>query len=515
MIFLFAFHLILRIVLITQSHHTFYSDDAIYVSLARLFVEGDLMRAIHPTWPPLYPFFGALLKTLLPSISWENTMRLVSALVGSLTVYPLTSLFGNFTKRFYAKLLAFFVLMTQPFLLYSILPYSDALATFLALVAVSQALAALRGNKKAFVASGIATGAMYLTRSEGTLFFGVILSTYCFYALTRIRSFKLFSRTLGNIAFYCVSFIIVASPYIVITAKQFGRVTLSPKFSAQIKQGHSFELKDGTTWSQEAVSIKEPNYDSSYFSGGVKHIIRYNDWYWFWFTQKATSWFRYVTTHFPPLVIVSVAAGIILLLKKKSRGRGVFLLYLTVVGVTMTIFATPLTDIRYLMWVFPLIILALAATTVAVFRSSVLSIFIIFGLMYYSGFVSLSFLNTSSYAANYDRTYYIPEFHEASDWIVSQGKTNPRVMMRHEGIEFYTNGETIYMPQTDIPTLIDYAREKKVDYIVAWDNELIGDGSLKGLVQDAQIIGLTKLVQIPQTEPKITIYTISVSQKKR
>ncbi len=515
MILLFAFHLILRIVLIVQSQHTFYSDDAIYASLARLFLEGDFSRAIHPTWPPLYPFLGATLKVILPSLSWEHTMRFVSALAGSLTLFPLAALFGNFTKRFFARLLAFFVLLTQPFLLYSILPYSDAIATFLALVAISYALDALRGDKKAFIISGVATGGMYLTRSEGTLFFGVFLLAYLFYAITKVRRLKMFTAAIFQTALFVASFFIVASPYIAVTAQQFGTLTLSPKFSAQIKQGHSFELREGTTWSQEAVSVKSPNYDSPYFSGGVKHIIRYSDWYWFWFVQKAQNWYRYTSTHFPPLVIVSMFAGVVLLFKKAWRGRGMFLGLLSTVGITMTIFATPLTDIRYLLWVFPLLILVLAKTIVTIFRSSVISILVVSALIYYSGFVSLTYFNTQTYAIDYERTYMIPEFLGASEWILAQEITNPRIMMRHEGIEFYTDGETIYMPQTDISTLIGYAVEKHVDYIVAWDNEIIGDTALYELIKDTTINGLTRTAQIPETEPSIVIYTISASQKTR
>ena len=89
----------------------------------------------------------------------------------------------------------------------------------------------------------------------------------------------------------------------------------------------------------------------------------------------------------------------------------------------------------------------------------------------------------------------------AGEWLAKNSKVSePKIMMRHEGVEFYSDGFTVYTPQgLTIPQTTEYAKKNRVDYLVAWTEEL----------SDDQDFSLPKPVfKYPENFPKIIIYQI-------
>lgn len=470
-VFLF---LTLKVFLIYNSKLTFYADDAIYAEIARFWVQGKFYLVFHPTWPPLYPFLTFVGHIFL--LSWENSARLVSALSGSAIIIPLYFLGKKFLPKLSALLMAVSSVFIASIFRLSILPQSDMLATTLVLCAVAF-FVYRRFNLAAFF-----FGLTYLTRSEGLMFFGL---SFVFLVLSREK--------IKTILLFLLVFLATISPYLVATRIQTGSFSLSQKASAQIKQGHSFQLIGRTTWIQQVVSVKTPNYKSGYFKGGLRYILEYSDWFWFLFVQKLGTWKNVLTNTFPSWALFISGIGLVTILKRKGTRDILYILFLLVPGVLTTIFATPLADVRYLLWVVPIIVLLLylgvEITTKFIFKNRFLWISPVVSILFVFMLPSLeptAFSNPNSYVQNFSNNYYRPEIEMAGNWIgKNSSHLNPKIASRHEGIEFYADGETIYIPQElTLEKFLTYTEENNTDYIAAFSDEISNDKYLSVMLDD-------------------------------
>src|SRR3989338_3598500 len=81
---LFSLALLFRSMALSMASFDFWSDDAIYVSMARYLLEGDFKKIFHPMWPPFYPIATSFIFLFIRS--WAYASRIVSLLTGSLLV---------------------------------------------------------------------------------------------------------------------------------------------------------------------------------------------------------------------------------------------------------------------------------------------------------------------------------------------------------------------------------------------------------------------------------------------
>lgn len=312
--------------------------------------------------------------------------------------------------------------------------------------------------------------------------------------------FILLTRKVKLIPLYILIFLVTISPYWIATSIQTGSWSLSQKASAQIKQGHAFQInKNATTWSQEAVSVKSPNYKSEYFKGGLSHVLEYSDWYWFWFKQKANIWKNELLKNFPvwslPLFILGVST--------------IYLPFTLVVGTASTIFATPIADVRYLLWAYGLL---LAFFFIGVKRLKLHVLIALAAIALFPSFNYQNVVSPISYAKDFTNSYFREEIKMAGAWLLLNSKiSEPKIMMRHEGVEFYSNGETVYTPQDlNLVQTIDYARSKKANYVIAWKEELYADKNLSVLLEPLnKYDSLTSVFRYPENNPKIIVYEFS------
>jgi len=489
---------VLKIYIIYNSQLTFYSDDAIYAEIARFWLQRKFSLVFHPTWPPLYPFLTFVVNNLLDS--WENSARVVSALAGSALILPLYLIGRKFLPTSAAFLFSLSVILVGPIFKISILAQSDMLATMLVVSAITLFI------YKRFYLASIVFGLTYLTRSEGLMFFGLSLV------------FLVFIKKIKTIPMFLIIFLVTISPYLIALKLQTGSFSLSQKASAQIKQGHAFQLVKGTTWIQEVVSVKRPNYKSDYFKGGLKHVLEYSDWFWFWTIQKANVWKGVLIKNIPTWALLLSVVGITTLLKRHSW-ETFYVIFLTIPAVALTIFATPLADVRYLLWVFPIIIGSMYAGVRSIFyfftKNKKGVVFIPAGILLIF-MLPVSdmqvFLNPKDYAQNFTNTYSRPEIEKAGLWIKENTKKeNPRIMARHEGIEFYADGQTVYIPQElTLAVTLEYAKKNKVDYFTASSDQLANDKNLSPLLgENFQSKTLKKVFVSEANERIIVIYETS------
>lgn len=508
-----------RLFIILNSKVTFYSDDAIYASLARFALSAD-SRFFHPTWPPLYPFASAI--SYLFFHNFEFSARLVSAIAGSVILIPVFYLSQDILSKGARIFLIISLGAIFPLIKLSTIPFSDVLAALLITCSLASVFISFQqaNQLKSLSWAGIFLGLVTLTRAEGTMFFGLSLvflvgfwSIQVILAIWKKRmNLKMFLPLLVFVFF----FLLTVSPYAIAMRIKLGEWTLSQKFSNQVQQGHSFALKNGTTWIQEVDSISSPNYQSPYFRNGLTYVLDNFDYFRWWFWQKLTAWKVVFAANFPNYSIVPLSIGCLKLLSKKYFWSLSYLLWVSAWAIPITIFSTPLSDIRYLLWVsvvflflYYLSIDLLAGFFKKYFSTPKIILFSL-GLAISLGWpiFNLSLFQPLKIAESVTKDYYFPEIIEASSWI-NQHATNPKIMMRHEGIEFLTKGQTIYLPQADYPQTIDYARKHSVDYLIAWDQELMGDKYLSNLFkEDFKSNDLEKVYQIRNERANLVIYTL-------
>lgn len=508
---------IIRLVILLKSSYTFYSDDAIYASLARMWIERDFQHVFHPTWPPLFPLVSAVFY--LVTSNFELALRLVSMVSGVLLLVPLYYMMKNTLSAFHAFFFILAIMLISPLLLMSFLPLSDALATLLALSGITSFFIAFKEKNKERQNKFIFLGALlfglnYLTRPEGTMFFFLTMIFMFFYFIINSKFKKIF--TIFPIAI--TIFFLTVSPYAIAIRLQIEEWSLSPKFSAQIQQGHAFALnKRNTTWAQEIGSVKNPNYQSPYFKNGFGYVLGRFYFLKQLYGQKQTRWLEVFLNIFPVWSVAIFLLGIAKIFSKQFFWPISYVVFIMSVSVPITIFTAAQFDVRYLAWLIPFFLFFFYLGTKRIFTISsripqiVVPLVFLGSVMTFPGFSANYIYNPLKFAEDFTNTYDKRELKEIGLWIKKNTSApNPRIMMRHEGVEFYSEGETIYLPQITYRELIDYAKKNKVDFIVAWDENLAYDDKLS-LLLDKKVAhpGLQEVYLVgSDSNPKAVIYRL-------
>ena len=507
LIFLFLF--IPRLWILLNSSYTFYSDDAIYAILARSWTLGEWQYVFHPTWPPLYPGLSAIIALVIPG--FENALRFTSLIFGTAVVIPLYFLLRHTMPQFFAISFSLAVAIFTPVLTMSLLPLYDSLAVFLiisGLVSVFLGLNLNDGHRLKLLLLGSGCfGLVYLTRTEGTMFFFLTL-IFLLSQIIRVRTKKYFLTVL----LFITVFVITISPYVIASRVQIGEWSLSPKFSAQIQQGHAFALNNrGTTWAQEVTSPKAPDFQSHYFRNGTGYLLDRLYYFMRLYPEKQLKWQAVFLSIFPVWIIPLILVGVASVLKGKSRWGEVYLIFIMAAAIPITIFSTPVHDIRYLVWTIPLFLYFYYLGVLRVVKKGwATAILALCAVFIFPGATVDNLINLRSLAGNFSRVYNRSELRDAGLWIKNHTSSPiPKVMIRHEGVEFYSGGETVYMPQVSYGDLLEYAKKNNVDFIVAWDEELAGDKELATLLGgQAEHSGLQEVYSTKGLS-SIIIYTLA------
>lgn len=499
LIFLFIIILLPRAWVLFNSSYTFYSDDAIYAILAKSLLDGHWQYVFHPTWPPLFPAISAFI--LLFTSNFEFGLRLTSLIFGVVIVIPLYFLVTKTTSKVNAVAYVISLSLFTPLVTISLLPLSDSLAIFLIVSGlISMFFAFLHFPSlvatKLFILSAFSFGLVYLTRAEGTMFFFLTFLYLLFYGILKYRTKQYFL----NIIYFTIVFFITISPYVIATRWQIGEWSLSQKFSAQLQQGHAFALnKRESTWAQEIDSAKFPSYNSPYYKNGTEFLLNRLYGLMHTYPEKQLKWQIVFLSVFPIWTISLMLIGTTFLLNKKYIWSMIYLIFIIIIAVPITIFSTPMQDIRYMAWAIPFFLYFFLLGIKKIIHNNSLSALLLFLIILFFPGTSLdNMFNSDKIAKNFTKLYYKNELKIAGMWIKNHSlNLDPKIMMRHEGVEFYSDGETIYMPQISYNHVVKYANNNKVDYIIAWDEELVGDKELMRLLDEKiQHPGLQKVYSI-------------------
>lgn len=502
--------LIWHLWVMTHSQITFYSDDAIYAEIARFWVQKKMSLVFHPTWPPLYPFLAFLFYQF--TYHWESALRLISIISGSLIVFPLWFLAKKNLPSNHTLIYLAAVVIITPYLKSSQLPLSDMLSTLLATSSLVLIAYALELQKiQLFMGAAFSLGLMYLTRAEGALFFYLTTPYLLIWSIAKKRKWV--------VPIFITVFFITIGPYLFITKIQTGKWSLSLKTAAQIQQGHSFEYRGGSTWSQEIVSVKIPNYRSTYFHNGLRFILDNFDLFIFLFRERLVSWSHVFLTIFPIWYLPLILLGILRFLKRKNLWANSYVVFILFAALPPTVLFTVISEIRYLLWSLPLLVFLFCLGINYLFQkitiryfSLISSFAMVAGLIFLPSINLSNLLKPSDYAQDITRNHYRPEIIKGGVWLQDNSLSDdPKIMMRHEGIEFYAEGITIYTPQQlTLNETIQYANQNGTDYLAAWSDEIAFDNDLKDLLlNDFYHPQLRKVFQTEDSRRILIIYQLT------
>ena len=278
------------------------------------------------------------------------------------------------------------------------------------------------------------------------------------------------------------------------------------------KEGLSMSKKIEKFISEEISKIKGIKNGSDFAINRLYYFFRQ-------YSPKQEKWQQVFLLIFPLWAVPLMLIGAVTILKKTYRWSLLYMIFIMVTAIPITIFSTPVQDISYLAWTIPLFLYFFylgVEKLVFLFlywmekKTLITAAVTLLAVLLFPGTSLDNLTNPQKVAANFSQTHNKKELKIVGEWIKSNFfGSNPKVMLRHEGVEFYAEGETVYLPQISFEQLLDYAKKYQVDYLVAWDEELASDEKLVFLLNDKiNHPGLQKVFSPNLPNTKIVVYTL-------
>ena len=220
--------------------------------MARDFAANAPAKALASVFSPLYPWLVALAHRLIPD--WELAGSLVSAILGTAavaTVYLMTR--EAFERDDLAIGAAVLVAIHPEMAAYSASVRTEAGFIFLVTASVWVLIAGLKRERIAFVAAaGIVGGFAYLYRTEAI---GLMIFVVGFMPVAALwwRRWTL-AWALAASAVFAITFLVVASPYLIYLRESTGHWTVGREFTAAMMYGMADVSPNTQAWQRLGYS---------------------------------------------------------------------------------------------------------------------------------------------------------------------------------------------------------------------------------------------------------------------
>src|SRR5580698_4432185 len=205
-------------------------DGVAYLAMARDFAANAPAKALASVFSPLYPWLVALAHRLIPD--WELAASLVSALLGTAAVASVYLMTREALERDDLAIGAAVLVAIHPEMAaYSASVRTEAGFIFLVTTSVWALIVGLKRKRIAFVAAGgIVGGLAYLYRTEAI---GLMIFVVGFVPVAALwwRRWT-FTWALTASAVFAITFLVVASPYLIYLRESTGRWTVGREFTA-------------------------------------------------------------------------------------------------------------------------------------------------------------------------------------------------------------------------------------------------------------------------------------------
>lgn len=477
-------------------------DGVWYATLGKNLISGNIKEGLSAYWPPLYPFLIGVSSLVFSDLEFAG--RFVSVLAGSLLVVPVYLLCRNLYDKEVAFVASLLVAIHALLISSSTDLLTESTYTLLFTTSILLGLfALLRGRVSLFFLTGLSFTACYLVKPEAIGYIGLmtLLTLSARLYRRRVQTRKVLLSSLLLLA----GFIILAGPYILYIHQQTGRWTISEKFSANLSTA-DFNWRrltpDGQAtradilWGgfrpespapEPSQSAAQTSHSSGGIVGKLKKLAQIP-------VQSAKGFageYELFSQVVSPFFILFAGLGLF-----RSRwtseqaGRQIYL----ILFVLATLFGYSLTALqgRYLVPLLP-IFLCWTAKGIIEFEAWLAESFrpaskpgfqfltnrklvrwLVIAVLFFSMLPAImSFMKKRTGAP---KTVAI--------WIKERSAAPPVIMASGPWAAFWSGGKHFYLPDEEYPVVIDYARRKKVKYIVIEEAQIWRTSRLKFLLDE-------------------------------
>ena len=453
-------------------------DGVYYAILGKNMVSGNLKDGFSTYWPPLYPLLVGLSSLIFQDLELAGSF--VSVLAGSLLVIPVYLLIRNSYGKDAAYVGASLTVVYPSLISYSTKLLTEPTYTLFFMMGILVGWTALsKGRRSAFLLTGLAFGACYLIRPEAIGYMGLMMLLTISTGLYRKQ--LTIKKILCNNLILILSFAILALPYLFYIHQETGRWTISEKFSANFGGVPLFTLSE-----DKSTTLADRLYGGSHSTDehsdtGLKlnpsESINLN------LSEIMINSIKGLKYHyeaaipktFPVFFIILSAIGLFRtgwLQERASRESYLLLFFIsTIIGYSMTI-----PNPRYLVPQLPILIYWAAngiielenwfIETLKHLKSinlakdrRIIRAFIV-------AVVLFTLMPGITYPMRGNKLDQPIEQKHAALWIKDHSNSVPLIMSTGPWAAFYAGGKHLYLPDDKYSVVIEYARRKKVNYIV-------------------------------------------------
>lgn len=469
-------------------------DGVYYAKLGKKLIAGDIAGGISAYWSPFYSLLVGI-SSLFFSDS-EYAGRFVSVICGTLLIIPAYFLIRNLYGRLSACL-GVVLLTVHPLLIKSSgWVMTESLYTLIFTTAILSTWYALRdGKAKYFLITGLLFGLAYLTKPEAIGFIGLLLVLTL--GAKFFRQKISFRSYLTGYLLILLGFAIFFLPYVVFLHQKTGQWTISQKiminFPAADFDGELLKLiNNGQITMQDRIwgDNYETDIQRTVESSPVNQTA----------TAPPSGIFSRVKT-----TVTILGAKAAILLKKQFKDYipeliPYFFILIAIIGFfykpwtrfrtarelflfaffisTLIGYALSAVELRYLFTLIPILICwvshgiiefsdwtskSLANLTRAKLRINplLLTIFTLFVMV-------LWLIPSFRIQFKPDELRNVPlEEKQAGLWIKNNSDNSPLIVLSSHGTPaFYAGAKHLFVPDEDFSTVLQYARNRKVNYLI-------------------------------------------------
>ncbi len=454
--------------------------DAIgYMAISKSIIDTFGLGGTSTHFPPFYPFFIALFSLITNDLVLAS--RLVSSTMGSFLIFPAyligKGLYNEKAGYYSAICLVFF----DEFFLHSIRPISQMTFLLLLTWGIYFGILCIKSERKtSALLTGVFLGAAYLTRPEAlvTYLYTLLLIVIALIAKKSMKKpdkLKISGLVLGGFSMMMI-------PYVLYLKKQMGVWVMSGKARGVliVQQNSSARLTASGHTTGETLDA------------GMFDVFANLETLWMASSQNFMDFAKLVPTRFPISCLFLAALGFVILLviimfsKEKDLKLEKAVQLMMPFGFFATllpVFIYPVVKaLSYILPLFPLLMLWFVIGLLEVEKGliSVLSRVIAIPdklkKLSVLSFAGIAFFSYSSFSSIWDYINSEQYFYEMSQqkfilrdtgvWLKKSTPKEARVMTRFGIITFHADRLLVGLVDADVPALINYAREKKVNYIV-------------------------------------------------
>jgi 4-amino-4-deoxy-L-arabinose transferase-like glycosyltransferase len=478
---------LLRLFLIPQDS-VINGDGIYYATLGKKIISGDIFGGISAYWSPLYSLLIGVSSLFFQDVEFAG--RFVSVVAGTLLIIPAYFLIRNFYGRQTAYLGTILIVLHPSLILSSTWVMTESLYALIFTTAILIGSYALRsGKKRFFFILGLLFGAAYLTKPESIAFVGL------FFVLTVSAKFfrrnLQFRRLIAGYLLLLSGFMIFFLPYVVFLHQKTGRWTISQKLLSNIPSVDSekgllklinngqITMRDrlfGDVYdtpnlpAEKPITIAAAPPESSRRGFDVGQLA----------SKTINNLKKQFREHIPailpyPFILLAVIGLFFRHWTKRCTAKEIYLF--SFVACTFIGYALTVIELRYLFTIIPILIawVSFGIVTVSKFISKKafgflkinrkvnpiwIQVFILIVLMAF-----LKPLFSSEFKSEEWQNMPFEE-KQAGLWLKHQINRPLLIMASNATAAFYAGASHIYAPDEDFPVVLEYAKRKKVDFLV-------------------------------------------------